>query len=140
MTGPSVMTRIALSMGGSRDAVELDLDDTPAGRSLLDHLPLIITLDDYAGAEKVSTPTRALSTDGAPDGYQPSAGDLTYYAPWGNLALFYRDAPWARGLVRLGEVHSGLDRLAGLEGLATLELSATAPRFQPIHPDEASTS
>ncbi|MET9503768.1 cyclophilin-like fold protein [Streptomyces sp. NPDC006622] len=26
-------------------------------------------------------------------------GDLTYYAPWGNLAVFYHDASYAQGLV-----------------------------------------
>jgi hypothetical protein len=26
------------------------------------------------------------------------------YVPWGNLALFYRDAPYANGLIILGRV------------------------------------
>lgn len=31
-------------------------------------------------------------------------GDITYYSPWGNLALFYRDFGHASGLVRLGRL------------------------------------
>jgi hypothetical protein len=33
-----------------------------------------------------------LSTDGAPAGARPEAGDLTYYSPWGNLAVFIETA------------------------------------------------
>jgi len=36
---------------------------------------------------------------------------LAYYAPWGNLALFYRDAVFARGLVELGHVDGGASLL-----------------------------
>jgi hypothetical protein len=31
-------------------------------------------------------------------------GDITYYAPWGNLAIFYRDFGYSPGLVRLGHI------------------------------------
>ncbi|MEZ0206463.1 MULTISPECIES: cyclophilin-like fold protein [Ideonella] len=37
-------------------------------------------------------------------GFTPAPGDLAYYAPWGNLAFFYRGAPHASGLVRLGRL------------------------------------
>ncbi len=50
-------------------------------------LPLSVTLTDYASTEKISDLPRRLATDGAPDGFDPSAGDIGYYAPWGNLAI-----------------------------------------------------
>jgi hypothetical protein len=34
---------------------------------------------------------RKLSTSGARPGSDPDVGDIAYYAPWGNLALFYRN-------------------------------------------------
>lgn len=36
-------------------------------------------------------------------------GDLTYYAPWGNLALFYRDFGYANGLIKLGHIDDGIE-------------------------------
>ena len=42
-----------------------------------------------------------LSTDGAPAGVDPEIGDIAYYAPWGNLALFYSDVHKTRGRVPL---------------------------------------
>jgi hypothetical protein len=35
----------------------------------------------------------------------------TYYAPWGNLALFHKDFRYSEGLVRLGRIDSGIEAL-----------------------------
>ncbi|MCA9731213.1 MAG: cyclophilin [Deferribacteres bacterium] len=72
-------------------------------------LPLELKLDDYASTEKLCYLPRKLSTKDAPSGYNPSIGDITYYAPWGNLALFYKDFGYAEGLIHLGKVESGMD-------------------------------
>lgn len=87
------------------------LDDTETSQDFVSLLPLTLTLTDYAETEKISDLPRRLSTQGAPSGSDPSVGDITYYAPWGNLALFYRDAPYARGLVRLGRIDGSVDAL-----------------------------
>ena len=42
----------------------------------------------------------------------PSVGDIAYYAPWGNLAIFYKDFGYSRGLIRLGRIDSGIEVLA----------------------------
>ena len=73
------------------------LYDNAAARDLMNLLPLELTLEDYASAEKIAYLPRKLDTAGAPPGFQPSSGDLAYYAPWGNLAIFYRDQPFAGG-------------------------------------------
>jgi hypothetical protein len=49
----------------------------------------------------------------APAGVDPARGDIAYYAPWGNLAIFYKDAGYAKGLVKLGHVDWSLDVLKG---------------------------
>ena len=72
---------------------------------------MTLTLDDYASKEKVSDLPRRLNTDGAPRGYQPSAGDITYYEPWGNLAIFYKDFGYSNGLIRLGHIAGPLTAL-----------------------------
>jgi hypothetical protein len=36
----------------------------------------------------------------------PAAGDIAYYAPWGNLAIFSKDFGYSRGLVKLGTIES----------------------------------
>jgi hypothetical protein len=36
---------------------------------------------------------------------------LCYYAPWGNLALFYASYRWSSGLIRLGRIDGSFDPL-----------------------------
>jgi hypothetical protein len=83
------------------------LEDSATARDFASLLPLTVTLDDYAGTEKISDLPKRLSTEGAPAGFDPSAGDITYYAPWGNLAIFYRGFRYSSGLVKLGAIESG---------------------------------
>jgi hypothetical protein len=85
------------------------LIDSKTSRDFISLLPLTLTLKDYAGTEKVSDLPKRLSTEGAPSGSDPSIGDITYYAPWGNLAIFYRDFGYASGLVILGKIDSGIE-------------------------------
>lgn len=87
------------------------LDDTPTARDFAKLLPLSLTLKDYARIERIADLPRKLSVTGAPPGHTPSAGELTYYAPWGNLAIFLDANVHAHGLVRLGQVDSGLTAL-----------------------------
>ena len=85
------------------------LIDSKATQDFISLLPLTLTLEDYAGTEKISDLPRRLSTEDAPAGIDPAVGDITYYAPWGNLAIFHRDFGYSGGLVRLGKVDSGIE-------------------------------
>ncbi|MFF5229921.1 cyclophilin-like fold protein [Dactylosporangium sp. NPDC000521] len=62
--------------------------DTATVRDFLSLLPLELNLEEFAGKEKIAYLPRKLDTAGTP-GVDPNAGDLVYYAPWGNLAFFY---------------------------------------------------
>ncbi|MCX7788014.1 MAG: cyclophilin-like fold protein [Spirochaetes bacterium] len=85
--------------------------DSPTTRDFLSLLPIEVTLEDYARTEKIAYLPRKLSTEGAPAGIDPSIGDITYYAPWGNLAIFYNDFGYSRGLILLGRIESGIEAL-----------------------------
>jgi hypothetical protein len=102
------------------------LNGSKAAQDFASLLPLSLTLEDYASTEKISDLPKRLSTDGAPPGFDPSVGDITYYAPWGNLAIFYRDFEYSTGLVSLGTLASGADIFASSRSIqVTFEL---APR------------
>jgi hypothetical protein len=38
-------------------------------------------------------------------------GDVAYYAPWGNLAIFYKEFRYSKGLIRLGRIDAGVEAL-----------------------------
>jgi hypothetical protein len=99
--------KIGMDVDGTR--VTATLDDSATSRDLASLLPLTLTLDDYNGTEKISDLPKKLSTQGAPEGVAPAAGDIAYYAPWGNLAIFYKDFGYSHGLVKLGRIDSGVD-------------------------------
>lgn len=107
-------TQLRLTFDGSEAIVALE--DNGTTRDFLTMLPATLTFADYAGSEKISYLTRELSTADAPASYDPQVGDVTLYAPWGNLAIFYGDAGRSSGLVPMGYVESGLDLLAAMDG------------------------
>ena len=98
--------------------IRLTLEDTVITATLIDSkttqdfislLPLTLTLEDYAGTEKISNLPTRLSTEGAPAGSDPSVGDIAYYAPWGNLAIYYSDFGYSSGLVILGKIDGDME-------------------------------
>jgi hypothetical protein len=75
-------------------------------------LPLTLTLEDYSQTEKISNLPKKLTREGAPTGADPSVGDIAYYAPWGNLAVFYKDFTYSEGLILLGKLDGGTETLS----------------------------
>lgn len=73
--------------------VTATLYDNATARDFATLLPLSLTLEDYAGIERVADLPRTLSTQDAPDSMTPQAGDIAHYAPWGNLAILWATGP-----------------------------------------------
>ncbi|WP_157519591.1 cyclophilin-like fold protein [Modestobacter sp. Leaf380] len=90
------------------------LVDSPTADAFAAQLPMTVPISDHASTEKVFYPPAELSTQGAPEGYEPSAGDLAYYSPWGNVAVYYQDFAWSRGLVPLARLDGDPAPLADL--------------------------
>jgi hypothetical protein len=103
-----------------------ELENSAAARDFVELLPIQLLLQDHHGTEKIADLPSRLSTADAPDGIDPAIGDLAYYAPWGNLALFYRDFSYSRGLVRLGRIEGDVVGFAGTEPIAV--------RIEHLHP------
>jgi hypothetical protein len=102
-------------------SIRATLNDSEAARDFASLLPLTVTLEDYAETEKVATLPRKLSITGAPSGSDPDVGDIAYYAPWGNLAIYYRDFGYSAGLVKLGRIDAGIETLErARDGRATI--------------------
>jgi hypothetical protein len=80
------------------------LEDNPTARDLFSLLPLDLTIGDYATNEKIAYLPRKLTEDGSGRFDNEAIGDLCYYAPWGNLAMFHGSYRWSRGLIRLGRL------------------------------------
>ena len=99
-------------------SVEVTIDqDNPAVRDFLSMLPLTLTLEEFAGREKIAYLPRELAHAGSP-GSDPEDGDLIYYIPWGNLGFYYNTAGigYSDQTIHLGTYDASLDQLGQLEG------------------------
>jgi hypothetical protein len=104
------------------------LYDTPTAGDFAAMLPLTLTLEDYSKTEKISDLPKKLTKEGAPAGATPSVGAIAYYAPWGNLALFYKDFGYSEGLILLGNLDGGAEALRGRDSVeVTIELQGDRP-------------
>ncbi|WP_022945323.1 cyclophilin-like fold protein [Pseudoalteromonas ruthenica] len=105
---------ISLTIGET--ALTGTLLDTPAARDFYALLPLQVLLSDFAQAEKIANLPKELSLSEAAAGCVGEPGDIAYYAPWGNLAIFYRHTAYAIGLVKLGALTGDLSALLAADG------------------------
>jgi len=107
--------KIRLRIGESVHAATLA--DGAAAREFVALLPITLTLIDYGATEKIADLPRKLTTAGAPAGHDPSVGDIIYYAPWGNIAIFYRDFGYSKGLVHLATLDGSAETFRASEAL-----------------------
>src|SRR4029453_19104950 len=95
--------------------VAATLTDTSASRQFAAMLPLSLQMRDVLGQAKSGPLPQMLTGDGGTPVYDPAPGDLYYWPRSGVIAVYYDDLGQAvpdPGLVRLGVVDTGLDRLA----------------------------
>lgn len=104
------LMRIRIVVG--EQVLPATLENSEAAKAFADMLPLELKLDDYHSIEKVSDLPGPLPTQGSPAGIDPDVGDITYYAPWGNLAIFYKDFGYSSGLIRLGRIEGSMAALS----------------------------
>ncbi|MEV7095840.1 cyclophilin-like fold protein [Amycolatopsis sp. NPDC051045] len=120
-TGSTTAVNTHLTVEGR--VVNATLNDSAAARDFASLLPLTLNLGDFHDSERISDLPRRLSTTDAPESADPKAGDLAFYAPWGNLASYYRDAPPASGVVVLGHLADGGAEVLATAGRVTIELA-----------------
>ena len=112
-TGPEGNRRIRLIIG-DRVAIAT-LEDTAAARDFAAMLPMTMSMRDLLGREKPGRLPRSLGLDGARREYRYQVGEIAYWPPGNDIAIFYADDGQAipqPGLVRLGTVDAGLDVIA----------------------------
>ena len=111
--------RIAVSANGN--TVVYELNDSGASRALYAQLPMTIGVEDYADNEKIFYPPSKLDTADTPLAQEVTAGTLAYYAPWGDVVMFYEGFRPASGLYHLGQVVSGQEFIESLSGTIQIE-------------------
>lgn len=110
---PSPATRIRIVFEGGEAVVSMF--DNLQAREFLAMLPLSVKLDDFSHMEKVCYLSKKLDIKGG-ENAEEKEGDFCYYAPWGNLAVFYKGMGYGTSLYVLGRIEKGKDLLSQKEG------------------------
>lgn len=97
-----------------------ELNNSPAAKDFYAMLPLRVQVENYSTNEKIFYLPKKLNISETPEA-DPEVGALTYYAPWGNVAIFYGEAERARGLYELGRCVSGIEHIAEMSGTIEVE-------------------
>lgn len=109
-------TKIKLTFEGNE--IYAIINNSKAGDDFLSLLPLSVKAEDFNSTEKIFYLSKKLNIENEPDGINPKAGDITYYAPWGNIAIFYKNFRYSNNLIYLGKFEntSDIEKLSNIKG------------------------
>jgi len=113
-------TAMQISVKANGKTTVFELNNSPAARDLYAQLPLSITVENYGNNEKIFYPPEKLNTSDTPKA-DAQAGSLAYYAPWGDVVMFYVRFGSAAGLYELGRAISGSEYIRGMSGTIQIE-------------------
>lgn len=102
------------------------LNDSTAAEALCDQLPLTVSVENFGGNEKIFYPPEKLDTSNTPLAKGP-AGTLAYYAPWGDVAIYYGECGGASSLYELGEALSGAEYISEMTGEIKIDIVEISP-------------
>ena len=95
-------------------------NNSTAARDLYTQLPLSVLVENYSNNEKIFYPPKKLNIGDTPQA-NAQEGTLAYYAPWGDVVIFYGNFGSAAGLYELGHVVSGNEHIEGMSGTIQIE-------------------
>lgn len=109
----SEATSLKMNITVGNRTITATIENNAAGRDFLSRLPLEVTLNDYNNTtEKIFYPSPALKTEGITRGCAPTPGDITIYAPWGNVAIFCKSWSHSNDLIKIGRIDgNGIEAL-----------------------------
>lgn len=101
--------------------IVFELNNSPTAEALHAQLPLSVTVENFSDNEKIFYPPEKLPVSGTPLAESIQAGTLAYYAPWGNVVMFYGPFSSAPGLYKLGHAISGTEYIEVVSGTIRIE-------------------
>ncbi len=120
--------RVVLRVGN--DLATATLDSAPAAREFAAMLPLSLTLHDPMGQAKSGRLPYRIAASGASRVIDPELAGIYYWRPSGDIAIFYDDLGQSvppPGMVRLGSVDRGLDKIASAGNKFTVWINVADP-------------
>lgn len=97
------------------------LYDTRAAKEFYHQLPLKLELTNFRNAQWMFYPPKKLTVGSREAYHDGKKGELSYYAPWGDVFMLYTDFYAGDEMHRLGVGVSGVDNIAPMSGTVLIE-------------------
>lgn len=97
------------------------LYDTVAAREFYNQLPLSLGLSNFRDAQWMFYPPEKLNVTSREAYHDGKKGELSYYAPWGDVFMLYKDFYAGDEMHRLGINLTGIEEIAGMSGSVSIE-------------------
>ncbi|MFZ7101412.1 MAG: cyclophilin-like fold protein [Peptococcaceae bacterium] len=108
--------KMQISIQANGNITVFELNDSQAAKELYAQLPLTIAVENYSTNEKIFYPPKKLAATKTPLA-DARLGTLAYYAPWGDVVMFYGSFGSASGLYELGNAVSGGEHIENMSGM-----------------------
>ena len=115
-----VQTSMKIRVTSNNKTTVFELNNSQAAQDLYAQLPLSIKVENYSDNEKIFYPSKKLNTKDTPLA-DAKEGTLAYYAPWGDVVMFYGSFGSAAGLYELGLAVSGSEHINEMTGTLQVE-------------------
>ena len=119
-TTSGVQTAMKIRVTANNKITLFELNNSQAAKDLYAQLPLAVKVENYSDNEKIFYPPKKLNTANTPLA-DAKTGSLAYYAPWGDVVMFYGNFGSAAGLYALGSAVSGGEHINGMSGTIRIE-------------------
>ncbi|WP_205563167.1 cyclophilin-like fold protein [Cohaesibacter haloalkalitolerans] len=96
------------------------LYDTKAARDFYRQLPLDLPLTNFRNAQWMFYPPEKLGVTDHEAYHEGLKGELSYYAPWGDVFMLYQDFYARDEMHRLGIGLTGIDQIAPMQGTISI--------------------
>ncbi len=118
-SGAAAEDAMRISVSDGLNEAVFELVETKAAKSLYAMLPFTVKVENYSDNEKIFYPPRKVETGASEIESACPAGTLVLFSPWGNVVMFYGQAPKYPGLYVLGKAVSGAGRISSMSGSVT---------------------
>jgi len=113
-------TTLQISVSTNGNTIIYELNDSQAVKDLYEQLPLTVEAETYANNETMFYPPSALDVSDNALASGGGSGTIAYYAPWGDVVMYYDSFEAASGLHELGKVASGSEYIENMSGTVIL--------------------
>ena len=121
LLGNAVMAQdVIMTIAGTDYVVTVD-EKTQAGKLFLNSLPLTLSFENFGSNERIAYLPKKLDMRSYDKPLSVKRGDVTYYVPWGNLAVFRKSFSCGSDLAPIGSMQE--DAISALEQSGSEDVS-----------------